>query len=242
MQSGEIMSAKPKWLDVYEHMKHRISSGAWARGTLIPSQEKLCGEFGVPRHSVRRAIKRLQNEDLLTSWQGHGVQVSDAPLTYTLSERTRFASNLRKNGHSVDVQLIAKSARKRPTRRIAHMLNVSDHQVVSFGEFMHSVDGMPTLIGRHYFNSIRFPNILDLLEEVPNVPDTFRTLGVGDYFRTSTAIEVRSPTPSEALALKIPRSQPVIELCGRNVDAAGDPIEVTEAIARADRIRLEVNT
>jgi len=169
------------------------------------------------------------------------MYVRSAPLTYLLNEKTRFATNMREHGHDVDVKLVAKLERKRPPHHVAKLLDLPSHEQVSIGAFLHIVDDVPTLIGRHFFNSQRFPNILDHLQDTPNVPEMFLKAGVKDYCRASTDIEVRSPSPSEALMLNIPMSQPVIVLCGCNVDMDQLPIEVTEAVVRADRVRLQIS-
>ncbi|MEM9698858.1 MAG: hypothetical protein AAF943_08720 [Pseudomonadota bacterium] len=50
------------------------------------------------------------------------------------------------------------------------------------------------------------------------------------------------PTFSEKISLEIPPSQSVFCLLGRNVDAHGAPIEVTEAIVRSDTVKLQIET
>ena len=110
-----------------------------------------------------------------------------------------------------------------------------------FAEFMHHVDGVPTALGRHYFNARRFPNILeDTHGSDPSVPDAFSRNRVTEYHRAATFVEVRQPTAYEALALEIPPSQPVLCLLGLNVDQGRAPVEVTEAVVRSDTVTLQI--
>lgn len=236
------MQPREHWLGVYGQLRQCIEDRTWPDGARLPSQSDLSANLNASRHMVRRALKRLQDEGRIVTWQGRGMYVRSAPLTYVLNDKTRFATNMRALGHDVEVELLAKFERKRPPRHVARLLGLQSREQISMVAFLHVVDGVPTLIGRHYFNSHRFPDILNHLGETPNVPEMFTKVGVSDYFRASTAVEVMAPNPSESLALNIPHSQPVMVLCGCNVDADQLPIEVTEAIVRADRVRLHIST
>lgn len=235
------MQPEAHWLGVYNHLRQCIDDHVWQDGARLPSQSELGTSLRASRHTIRRALSRLQEEGRVVSWQGRGMYVRSAPLVYLLNEKTRFATNMRALGHEVDVRLLARFERKRPPRHVAKLLGLQIHERVATCAFLHNVNGVPTLIGRHYFNSQRFPDILDHLGETPDVPDMFQKVGVGDYFRASTAIEVRPPNPSESLTLTIPQSQPVMVLLGCNVDCEQSPIEVTEAVVRADRVKLQVS-
>tara|TARA_R110002020_G_scaffold109430_16_gene253156 strand:+ start:23501 stop:24190 length:690 start_codon:yes stop_codon:yes gene_type:complete len=226
------------WDSVYAGLRKSIESGALPPGSRIPSQEQLCREYDVPRHAVRRALELLKKERLLGSWQGRGAYVLGRRLVYRINDQTRFATSMRENGSTVRIVILSSKTRGHPSAEIAALLGMSQRETAFVSEILHFVDDVPTAIGRHYFDPRRFPNMLDVLSEASWTPDAFKLFGLDSYWRSQTVVKTRIPTASEALALDLAPAQPVFELTGRNIDAGGNPIEVTEAIVRGDRIQL----
>ena len=237
------MSDARNWQVLYREIAEDIRLERFPIGSSLPTQSDLADRYAASRHSVRRALGKLSEDGVISSWQGKQAVVIGTPVVYQINEKTRFASRLREEGHDVRISALRTSRRMRVNARVARMLRLSARETVSFGEFMHHVNKVPTALGRHYFNSQRFPNILEEVDtSAPSVPEAFRRLGVRDYFRTSTIVEVRQPTAYEALVLEISPNQPVLDLWGQNIDSEGQPIEVTEAVVRTDMVKLEINS
>jgi DNA-binding FadR family transcriptional regulator len=55
---------------LYERILHRIVAGELAEGERLPSEARLCEEFGVSRPVVREALSRLQADGMVVSRQG----------------------------------------------------------------------------------------------------------------------------------------------------------------------------
>lgn len=123
---------------------------------------------------------------------------------------------------------------------IARLLGVSTRDVVNSVELMHYVDDEPIVLGRHYSDPVKFPDFQRYITETNSVPKAFSKLGIDDYTRATTFVEVRKPSPSEAIYLDIPQSQPIMELRGQNKGPDGTIIEVTHAIVRGDRVQLKI--
>lgn len=69
---------------VAQVLESRISQGPYAPGTKLPSEARLCAEFGVSRTVMREALSGLKSRGLLNSSQGRGIYVNEgahiAPL------------------------------------------------------------------------------------------------------------------------------------------------------------------
>jgi len=231
------------WRDVYNQLRHDIQFGHFERGAKLPSQSALGRRYGASRHAVRRAMTALKDDGVLSGWQGREATVVAPAVLYRIGHTTRLATGLRSQGHSVDVYTLKTSLQQRVPPAVAKHLGKPRGARTPFVEYMHVVDGIPTALGRHYFDGDRFPNIMeDATTLSPSVPEAFSKHGVHAYFRAATVVEARTPTSSEALALQIPPSQSVFCLLGRNVDAEGAPIEVTEAVVRSDTVKLQIET
>lgn len=65
-----------KYIVIYNDIKHKIVSGIVKPGDKIPSEQDLSIEYGVSRHTVRRALSILQNNGLIDTEQGSGSYCS----------------------------------------------------------------------------------------------------------------------------------------------------------------------
>jgi GntR family transcriptional repressor for pyruvate dehydrogenase complex len=62
---------------VYDALLGRILGGELAAGTSLPSERRLSEDFGVNRHAVREAVKRLQQARLVQVSHGGATRVLD---------------------------------------------------------------------------------------------------------------------------------------------------------------------
>ncbi len=65
----------PRYQKVYETLQQRIAAGQYPIGSLLPTEQDLCGEFGVSRYTVREALRRLTEGGMLARRQGSGSEV-----------------------------------------------------------------------------------------------------------------------------------------------------------------------
>ncbi|MEY4270733.1 MAG: HTH-type transcriptional repressor YvoA [Pseudomonadota bacterium] len=72
------MAGKPRYLELAEDLRARILSGALPANDQFPTENALCAEHGVSRFTVREALRRLQNEGLITRKRGSGTLVQPA--------------------------------------------------------------------------------------------------------------------------------------------------------------------
>lgn len=70
---------------LYELILARIVKGEFAEGERLPSEIRLCEEFGVSRPVVREALSRLQADGLVVSRQGSGSYVMRRPSEEMIS-------------------------------------------------------------------------------------------------------------------------------------------------------------
>src|SRR4028119_380499 len=62
---------------VHERLRAEIVTGKLAPGDPVPSERSLSEQFGVNRHAVREALKRLQQSGLVSISQGGATRVQD---------------------------------------------------------------------------------------------------------------------------------------------------------------------
>lgn len=64
-------SPEPLYLQVAAHVRGRIERGELT-GRLLP-ETVMAARYGVSRRTVREALRKLQDEGLIRSWQGRGT-------------------------------------------------------------------------------------------------------------------------------------------------------------------------
>jgi GntR family transcriptional regulator len=67
-------SAVPLWAQLVEHLRARAEAGEFAEG--VPSEPRLVAEYGVSRHTVREALRRLRATGVVVSRRGLGSWVT----------------------------------------------------------------------------------------------------------------------------------------------------------------------
>src|SRR4051812_11155945 len=79
--------AQPRYLALAESLSNSIKAGEYPIGTLLPTEEELCGKFGVSRHTIREAIRKLKDLGLVSRHQGVGTRVENSDISgrYVLS-------------------------------------------------------------------------------------------------------------------------------------------------------------
>jgi GntR family transcriptional regulator len=67
----------PLYYQLERHVAERIRSGEFKVGDLLPSEDRLCAEYGVSRITVRRALAALAGEGLIDRRRGVGTFVAE---------------------------------------------------------------------------------------------------------------------------------------------------------------------
>lgn len=72
---ADARSDDPLYLQVARALKKEIVGGAYPVGSQLPTEDDLCEHFSVSRYTVREALRRLREDNLVASRQGAGTIV-----------------------------------------------------------------------------------------------------------------------------------------------------------------------
>lgn len=70
-----LPAAAPRYLQLADSLIRDIANGRYPVGDLLPPELRLCEQYGVSRHTVREAIRRLADMGLISRRQGIGTRV-----------------------------------------------------------------------------------------------------------------------------------------------------------------------
>jgi DNA-binding GntR family transcriptional regulator len=65
----------PLYLQIARALKKEIVDGVYPVGSQIPTEDELCGRFSVSRYTVREALRRLRDDNLVSSRPRAGTTV-----------------------------------------------------------------------------------------------------------------------------------------------------------------------
>lgn len=82
----EFLNATPYYKKIKQELNSRIQQGEWKEGDRLPSEKKLCEEFGVSRITIRQAILQGVNEGFLETYRGKARLLKRGKLLEDLSK------------------------------------------------------------------------------------------------------------------------------------------------------------
>lgn len=224
------------WITIKEQILRDIASGRLSAGDQLPTEPQLAARFEAGRHSVRRALEALAREGKVSIEQGRGTFVCDAPrLTYQIGKRTRLRRNLIPQGVTVKSTLLG-AERTRAPREVAEALLLDPRAKVTKSDRVTLANDMPVAFGSSYHCATRFPDFAERRDVLGSTTETYRSFGIGDYFRKHTSIYSRSAKPDEAKTLKQHPDVPVLVVTAVDATPDGSPISFARVIWSAGRV------
>jgi GntR family phosphonate transport system transcriptional regulator len=225
------------WHQIAERLEREIVAGNRQPGDRLPTEHQMAEEYGVNRHTVRRAVAALAERGLVRIEQGRGTFVQEAVIDYRVKKRTRFSENVL--GHNREPSGRLMSIREEPAEpSVAKALEIRKGATVLVVERLGEVDGRPLSVASHYFSKARFPELAAVLAETQSITAAMECLGVGDYTRKVTKVTARTARAADARVLQQAPNKPILMTEGINVDADGHPVEYSVARWASDRVQM----
>jgi GntR family histidine utilization transcriptional repressor len=98
----------PLYAQVKDHILGHITSGAWAAGTRVPSENELVESFGISRMTANRALRELADDGYLARVPGVGTFVKQQAAHTSMMELRNIAEEIEARGHIHSSRLITR--------------------------------------------------------------------------------------------------------------------------------------
>ncbi|TDQ84135.1 GntR family phosphonate transport system transcriptional regulator [Dongia mobilis] len=227
------------WRQIQQIIESEIRGKLYQPGKRLPTEAEFARRFQVNRHTVRRALSRLEERGLLRTEQGRGTFVQEAVIDYKVARRTRFSENLAQQHRAPNRTLLAASDMPASTE-VARALRLRRGAPVVYLLTTGEADGRRISVSAHYFPKPRFDGMAVLVAETRSISTALKKMGVEEFTRAQTRILARMPTAEDARQLEMPRNRPMLVTEGINVDAQGARIEFSISRFCSDWVQILV--
>ncbi|QAA92546.1 GntR family transcriptional regulator [Pollutimonas thiosulfatoxidans] len=229
-------SKVPRYLQLADLMRQRITRGEWPKDHKLPTLEDLLDEFGVARATVRQALDVLAREGLVSRQRGRGTFVTKQPKTDRWINVVTSLQDLSNIYRDTQPSIVNIDEASRLPLLHANEGTPAPHYV--FMRRVHYRESAAYCVINIYLDEdvfkkdparFRQETVIPLLASIGNLADGHQTLTIG-----TADMEV-------ARLLNLPFNAPVAEVRRVLRDAGNRIIYLAEVTYRGDAIRVEMD-
>ena len=235
MTAERIAPDLPRYHQLTRILQERIEDGTYPLAGTLPTENELCREFSVSRHTIREALRRLTDSGLVARRQGSGTQVvaTKPPAIYVqsmrlVSELFQYAADTRFEIERME-DITADEALSRllghPTCR--RWLKVDGMRSER--------SGVPLCLTQVYFHD----SLMHLSERLATYPSAFYTLieeVIGEPITTVLQEFAAEPMPKGfAKPLRASAKTWAVRVLRRYMGSDGYPLQISVNYYPADR-------
>ena len=226
-------SPLPLWAQLLAELRRRLQAGAYPG--LFPGELELVAEYGVSRHTVREALRRLRDEGILDSARGRGTIVRRTAIEQPLGSIYSLFRQIESHGMTQQSIVLNQGRVEHPESAVA--LGLAEDTALFHLERIRCVDGAPLA-----HDQVWLPWEL----ASPLVEADFTHAALYDELAARCAVHITQgrelisaivPTAAQRAQLAIPRGGAcfAIERTGRTTRTA---VEHRRSLIRADAFAL----
>lgn len=229
----------PLYHQIELHLRAAIESGRYRSGERLPPEAELQHVYGVSRITVRAALRRLEEEGIVTTRRGRGTFVEQQAVEDRKIERNpvhllAFEDEVLKQGLTLEVVVLSVEQCPAP-ERIGHLLDLAVGTEVMRVRRVGWAGNVPLWTESRYFplgigehlraGDLERTSMTAFLQAIVGLPVTSSRL----------RITAGPATPNQARHLEIAPGDAVLINEFAFFDVEGRPVEAARAVFRADR-------
>lgn len=234
------------WREVKARIERDIVARRFRRDEALPSERLLAVQYGVHRHTLRRAMAELEADGLVSVQQGRGTFIEGEVLAYRIGRRVRFSENALHAGFEPEASLLGHGFVRAAAEHAAR-LGLRPGTRVAVLNTLRRAGGRPVSYASHHFSPALLgedaaapDRLARLFEASRSITAVLKALGVADYLRSRTEVAGRMPDAAEARILEIGQAQPILLVSGTNVRAGQERQPVLFTVTRMPTLRVQL--
>lgn len=229
----------PYYQQLAQILAGQIEDGVFQPGSQISTQIEMSKRYKLNRHTVRRALERLEGEGLIYTIKGKGSFVANK-IRYRVSRRTRFTTSIIDTGLSPDAKLVD-SYETVAGRNLSQRLNISPQEKVTVLEILRFVDSMPFCHTTSFLPSGKFPGLQGFLNGSFSLYSLLKKRYGIEMLRASSVFEVALPDSADLALLEISHKVPLLIVKSISKSQKEDIVEYCATKFRGDLCSIAVD-
>jgi DNA-binding GntR family transcriptional regulator len=235
--------SETRYAQVARDLTEGITIGRFPVGSLLPTELELCEHYGASRHTVRSAIRELQELGLVSRRKKVGTRVEAASPSRGYRQSLASVQDLVQFGaaHTRVVQKIKDVVADRALARELGCAPGTRWLLISSLR-MNGEPGAAPIGWTDAYVDAAYADLPDVVRESPDV--LISDLIESRYGRRVVEIrqDVQASLVSERLApeLKVEAGTPALRIVRHYIDPAGEAVEISVTVHPADRFTLSL--
>lgn len=226
-------SGRPLWAQLEDDLQRRLAEGAF--DAAFPGEHELAEQYGVSRHTVREALRRLRASGVVDSTRGRGSSVRHGSIEQPLGALYSLFRSVEATGVEQRSKVRVLEVRTAPL--VAETLGLAPDTELVFLERLRLADGEPLAVDRSYLpREIGEPLLAGHFEHTSLYGELARLTGIRlDGGRESITAMVADAATRRLLGIKADVAVLAVTRIGC---LGGRPLEFRESLIRGDRFSL----
>jgi GntR family transcriptional regulator len=226
-------SPLPLWAQLLDELRRRLRAGAF--GEAFPGEMELVTDYGVSRHTVREALRRLRDEGVLDSSRGRGTRVRRTAIEQPLGSIYSLFRQVESQGMTQQSIVLDQGQVENPDAATA--LGLAEDAELFHLERIRCADGAPLA-----HDQVWLPWELGS----PLMEADFTHAALYDELVTRCAVHITQgwerisaivPSPAQRTQLAVPRGSACFAI-ERTGSTTRTPVEHRRSVIRADAFSL----
>lgn len=226
-------SALPLWAQVQADIERRLRSGEFA--TAFPGEMALVAEYGVSRHTIREAMRRLREAGIIEAARGRAPRVADTEIAQPQGSLYSLFASVENSGRHQ--RSIVRHLDARADGTVAAKLGLEESTPLIYLERIRLLDETPLAMDRVWLPAKIAAPLLDAdFTETSLYDELERRCGIR-LTGGSERIQAVAPTAPERVLLAIPETVAALAI-DRLGELKAQPVEWRQTLIRGDRFSL----
>ncbi|MFH1490649.1 MAG: GntR family transcriptional regulator [Pseudomonadota bacterium] len=230
------LAFEPAYAQLVNILKEQIAGGMYLPGSKLPSESVLCKRYQVSPMTVRRSIKALLDEGIVSTIQGSGTYVKAPDLgrvTFSLEEFHKLFKDRERTKVKILEAVIIKA-----DETTAEKLAINPGERTILIRRVIQRDGDPILYHKEQLVYDPARPVVEAEMEVTSLDGLFVGKGETNLKRGVLTFEATVLTREEAEILNTMEMQPAFRLEHIFYDWEDRPVSLGHFICRGDRLRF----
>jgi GntR family transcriptional regulator len=240
--AGGIMPGYPEplWIQAADLIRDEIDKGVLKRGARLTPERELCEQLGISRVTLRRALRQLVEEGLLSASHGRGWYItqrtSKKEWPNRLESFSETAARMGLRTHSAVVRAESNPA----SLDEAEQLSIAPGTALFRLERVRFLEGVPTALDLTYLPLSLVPDIAEADFAVNSLYATLSAAGI-EPARADSTIEAGKADERTARLLRIAAGDPLLVMWQLALSAQREPLFVSSIQYVGERYRLRTS-